>query len=198
VRLRWLSASFAIATFIFTVIAVHLVNLLTAAGLTATQAVVVAMLMGPMQVVGRAIELAFSAKVNAVTVGLVAFALMLVSLLALISVTSMGIAAIVFVVTYGFGNGVLTIVRGTAPAELFGRKGLGSLLGYIAGTGLFARAVAPAAFTGFMSLGMSRQSALAALAALALAGMGTYRMAIRPEKRGAASDAPVDPPPEER
>jgi MFS family permease len=198
VRLRWLSASFAIATFIFTVIAVHLVSLLTAAGLSATQAVGVAMLMGPMQVVGRAIELAFSARVNAVTVGLVAFGLMLVSLLALISVAGMGVAAIVFVVTYGFGNGVLTIVRGTAPAELFGRKGLGSLLGYIAGTGLFARAVAPAAFTGLMSLGLSRHSALAALAALALAGMGTYRMAIRPEKRAAASEAAADAPPDER
>ncbi|MGZ5570425.1 MAG: MFS transporter [Usitatibacter sp.] len=178
-RLQWLTASFALATFIFGVIAVHLISLLTSAGLTPAQAVSVSMLVGPMQVAGRIVELGFSGRVRAVTVGIVAFALMLLALLALISVEGFGIAAVVFVVAYGCGNGVLTIVKGTAPAELFGREGLGALLGHLSRAGLYAKAVAPASFSAMLAFGFTRNAALASLAGLAIAGMGSYTMAIR-------------------
>ncbi len=187
-RLRWLTASFAIATFIFGVIAVHLITLLTGAGLTAAQAVTVSMLVGPMQVAGRVIELGFSGRVRAVTVGLVAFLLMLLALVALISVEGFGMAAIVFVVAYGCGNGVLTIVKGTAPAELYGHKGLGALLGHLSRAGLYAKAVAPASFTAMLAFGLTRNGALAVLAGLAVAGMGTFAMAVRGPKRDRARE----------
>jgi MFS family permease len=178
-RLPWLTASFAIATFIFGVIAVHLISLLTTAGLTAAQAVTISMLVGPMQVAGRIIELGFSGRVKAVTVGIVAFGLMLLALVALISVEGFGIAAIVFVIAYGCGNGVLTIVKGTAPVELFGLRGLGSLLGHLSRFGLYAKAIAPAAFSALLTMGLTRNAALASLAALAVAGMTSYGMATR-------------------
>ena len=178
-RLLWLTASFAIATFIFAVIAVHLIQLLTTAGLTPAQAVTVSMLVGPMQVAGRIIEFGFSGRVRAVTVGIVAFGLMLLALVALISVEGFGIAAIVFVIAYGCGNGVLTIVKGTAPVELFGARGLGGLLGYLSRAGLYAKAVAPASFSALLTFGLTRNAALASLAALAIAGMGSYTMATR-------------------
>ena len=178
-RLLWLTTSFAIATFIFAVMAVHLISLLTTAGLTSAQAVTVSMLVGPMQVAGRVVEMSFSGRVRAVTVGVVAFALMLLSLVALISVEGFGIAAIVFVIAYGCGNGVLTIVKGTAPVELFGSKGLGGLLGYLSRAGLYAKAVAPASFSALLTFGLTRNAALASLAALSIAGMGTYTLATR-------------------
>jgi MFS family permease len=178
-RLLWLTASVAIATFIFAVIAVHLIQLLTTAGLTPAQAVTVSMLVGPMQVAGRIIEFGFAGRVRAVTVGIVAFGLMLLSLVALISVEGFGIAAIVFVVAYGCGNGVLTIVKGTAPVELFGAKGLGGLLGYLSRAGMYAKAIAPASFSALLTFGLTRNAALASLAALAIAGMGTYAIASR-------------------
>ena len=178
-RLKWLTLSFAMATFIFGVIAVHLINLLTTAGLTAAQAVTISMLVGPMQVAGRIIELGFSGRVKAVTVGVVAFGLMMLALVALISVEGFGIAAIVFVIAYGCGNGVLTIVKGTAPVEIWGRKGLGGLLGHLSRYGLYAKAIAPAAFSALLTFGFTRNTALAALTALAVAGMGTYAMATR-------------------
>jgi MFS family permease len=178
-RLFWLTASFAIATFIFGVMAVHLISLLTTAGLTAAQAVTISMLVGPMQVAGRVIELGLSHRVKAVTVGVVAFALMMLSLVALITVEGFGIAAIAFVVAYGMGNGLLTIVKGTAPVELFGRAGLGGLLGHISRFALYAKAIAPAAFSGIVAFGLTRDAALGALAALAVAGMASYGMATR-------------------
>lgn len=178
-RLRWLTLSFAVATFIFAVIAVHLISLLTTAGLTQAQAVSISMLVGPMQVAGRIIELGFAGRVRAVTVGVVAFSLMLLALVALISVEGFGIAAVVFVIAYGCGNGVLTIVKGTAPVELFGRKGLGGLLGHLSRAGLYAKAVAPASFSALLTFGLTRNAALSALAGLALAGMGSYALAVR-------------------
>jgi hypothetical protein len=178
-RLLWLTVSFALATFIFGVIAVHLISLLTSAGLTAAQAVTISMLVGPMQVAGRVIELSFSNRVRAVTVGLVSFALMMLALVALISVEGFGIAAIVFVIAYGCGNGILTIVKGTAPVELFGRQGLGALLGYLSRAGFCAKAIAPAAFSALLTFGLTRNTALSALVLLALAGCASYALAIR-------------------
>ncbi len=178
-RLPWLTASLALATFISSVIAVHLITLLTTAGLTAAQAVTISMLMGPMQVAGRIIELGFSGRVRAVTVGVVTFMLILVSLVALVSVEGFGVAALVFVIAFGCGNGLLTIVRGTAPVELFGRVGLGGLLGHLSRAGSYAKALAPASFSALTAFGFTRNVAIASLAAVAVAGLTTYGVATR-------------------
>ena len=178
-RLPWLAASFAIATFIFGVIAVHLISLLTNAGLTPAQAVTISMLAGPLQVAGRLIEMGISGRVTSVTVGIVAFALMLLALVALISVEGFGIAAVVFIICYGCGNGILTIVRGNTPVELFGSRGLGALLGYLGRPIFFAKAIAPAAFSALVTFGLTRNGALAAMIAFAIAGMGSYALATR-------------------
>ena len=185
-RLPWLAASFALATFIFGVIAVHLINLLTTAGLTPAQAVTISMLMGPMQVAGRVIELGFSGRVRAVTVGIVTFGLLMLALVALISVEGFGIMAIAFVVAFGCGNGLLTIVRGSAPVELFGAKGLGAVLGYLSRAAFYAKAIAPAAFSALLTFGFTRNAALSILVALGFAGMGTYAMATRKRHAKAA------------
>lgn len=182
-QLRWLTVSFALISFTFSVLAVHLITLLTQAGLTPPQAVSIAMLVGPMQVVGRIIEFGFSERTSTAAVGIAAFALGLVALVALICVNGVGVAAILFVTAYGCANGVLTIVRGTAPAELFGRQGLGAVLGYLSRAGLYSRALAPASFSAMIAVGLTRNHALATLALLLLAGMGSYAAATRPWKR---------------
>lgn len=191
-RLRWLTISFALATFVFGVIAVHLVGLLTAAGLTEAQAVTLSMLIGPLQVAGRVMELGVAGRVRAVTVGLAAFALMVLALLALIGVEGFGVAAVVFVAAYGLGNGVLTIVKGTAPAELFGREGLGALLGHLSRAGLYAKAFAPASFSALLTFGFTRNMALATMVGVSLAGMGSFAIASRPQ---GGPEEPVRSPP---
>jgi Na+-translocating ferredoxin:NAD+ oxidoreductase RnfD subunit len=74
---------------------------------------------------------------------------------------------------YGWSNGVMTIVRGTVPAALFGRAGYGALLGRLALPSFVAKAVAPVAFTVALAAGLPREQALwvlVAIAALALLG----------------------------
>lgn len=178
-RLRWLTASLALATFVVGVMAVHVIPLLTSAGLTLEQAVLISTLFGPIQVMGRLIEMSVARHVSAVTSGFVPFVLMAVALAALVAVDGFGAAAFVFIAAYGVGNGVLTIVRGTAPAELFGKEGLGGVLGQLSRATLFARALAPACFSGLLAVGLSRNQALAMLAVVVVAGAVCYAAAAR-------------------
>lgn len=178
-RLPWINAAFAIATFAFGVVAVHMIGLLTAAGLSATEAVSLSMLVGPMQVAGRLVELRFARRVRAVGVGYVAFGLMLAALAALFGVHGFGATAVFFVVVYGCGNGLLTIVRGTAPAELFGREGLGALLGHLSRYASFAKALAPGCWSALLTAGLTREASLGALFGVGLAGTVSYLIAVR-------------------
>ncbi len=72
--------------------------------------------------------------------------------------------ALLFAVLFGGSNGVVTIVRGTVPAELFGRAGYGGTLGNLAAPALFARAIAPFAFAPLAvdGIGDDRRAARAA------------------------------------
>jgi MFS family permease len=178
-RLKWINAALAIATFVFGVFAVHMINLLTAGGLTAGQAVALSMLVGPTQVAGRVVEMVFARRVNAVAVGYVSFALMLLTMAALAGVSGMGVVAVLFVVFHGCGNGLLTIVRGTAPAELFGREGLGALLGHLSRAASFAKALAPAGWSALLAIGLARHSAIGVLFAIGIAATASYWMAAR-------------------
>ena len=177
-RLAWINAAFAIATFVFGVYAVHMIPLLTAAGLTAKEAVALSMLVGPMQVAGRLVELGFARRTRAVAVGYAAFGLMLVAAASMLGVHGFGAMAVLFVLTYGIGNGLLTIVRGTAPAELFGRTGLGALLGHLSRYASFAKALAPGAYSALAAAGLTRHASLSALGAVALVGTASYCMAV--------------------
>lgn len=188
--LRALAAAFGVATFVFGIVAVHLINLLTAAGVPKGEAVAMSMLVGPMQVAGRIAELAVSRRVRAVHVGATAFTLMAASLAALLAVRGPGAAALLFVIAYGWGNGLLTIAKGTVPAELYGRGRLGSLLGYIARAGMVAKAVAPAAWPALLASGLARPWALGALLLCAASGAGVYAWAVRRGPR-ALSAAPL-------
>jgi MFS family permease len=178
-RLKWINAALAAATFIFGVVAVHLINLLTEAGLTPSQAVALSILVGPMQVAGRIVEMVFARRVNPIAVGYVSFGLMLGAIALLTTVGGMGVAAVLFVAAYGCGNGLLTVVRGTAPAELFGREGLGALLGHLSRFAAYAKALAPAAWSALLAVGLARHAALWLLFALGIGATASYWRAVR-------------------
>jgi hypothetical protein len=156
-----------------------MIGLLGDAGLTPQQAVTVAMLFGPMQVAGRIVEMSLAHRVSAVAAGYTSFAFITVALLAMMTIQGIGPAAFVFVIALGAGNGVQTIVRGTAPAELFGREGLGAILGRIAAASLIARAVAPACFTAILTFGLTRNQALAGLVGISIAAIACFAASVR-------------------
>ena len=76
----WLATALALAAFLASAMAAHIIDLLTATGLTARDAVLVGSLIGPMQVAGRIMEFSFGRHLRALAVGTLAFALMTAAL----------------------------------------------------------------------------------------------------------------------
>ncbi|MDJ0387636.1 MFS transporter [Roseomonas sp. E05] len=159
--------------FVSAVIGVHLVPLLEERGL-GSAAPLLAGLLGVAQVAGRVIEFGGSRRWPLRTVGLVAL-LALAPASALLAWGS-GIPAMACAIAvYGLANGVMTIVRGALPAQLFGTGHYGAISSALAAPGALARAAGPVAagwlwaWSGGYAMPVALLAVLCLLAALALA-----------------------------
>lgn len=138
-----LTLAFTGNALVFSATQVHLMSILQEKQMTAASAAVVGAMIGPMQVTGRVLELAFASRLSASTVGIIAMAFLPLSLWLL------GIAGVewpllvCFAVIYGTGNGAMTVVRGAIPAELFGRDAYGAINGAMAAPVTIAKAAGP-------------------------------------------------------
>ncbi|MFO1305502.1 MAG: MFS transporter [Burkholderiales bacterium] len=175
----WLATALSLAAFIGSAIAAHLIGLLTATGLAARDAVLIGSLIGPMQVAGRILEFASNRRVKAIAIGAFAFALMAAALAIFTQVRGIWLVALAFVIPYGWANGIMTIVRGTVPAELFGHRDYGALLGRLAMPQFVLKAIAPFALTILFLVDPSRAMSPYALLGLAVAGLVAYLLAVR-------------------
>lgn len=179
----WLATALSLAAFIGSAVAAHLIGLLTATGLAARDAVLIGSLIGPMQVAGRIMEFAFNRHVRALAVGTFAFALMAVALAVFTQVQGIWIVALAFAIPYGWANGILTIVRGTVPAELFGHRDYGALLGRLAMPQFILKAVAPFAMTLLFLVDPARVLSPYALLLLGLLALAAYLAAVAASRR---------------
>jgi predicted MFS family arabinose efflux permease len=178
----WLATALSLAGFIASAVAAHFVGLLTATGMSARDAVLVGSLIGPMQVAGRVMEFAFNRRVRAMAVGAFAFALLAGALAVLTQVRGLFLVALAFAALYGCANGIMTIVRGTVPAELFGHRGYGALLGRLALPQFVMRAVAPFALALLFLVDPARTLSPVALLVLGLSATVAYGVAVRVSK----------------
>lgn len=187
-RFLALAAAFALASFAVSVVSVHLIALLTAGGLAAGDAVLIGALFGPMQVLARVVEYRYASRFAAVSVGSVSFLLLSLSLVVLTQTGTSLLLPVGFALLYGAGNGIMTIVRGTVPAQLFvGEPAFGALLGQLALPSFVAKAIAPFLFA-LLLAATSRASALAMLLAVSLLAWGAFEVARR-HAVGVARDA---------
>jgi predicted MFS family arabinose efflux permease len=175
----WLAAAFALVSFVSSALLIHLITLLKLGGLNAKDAVFVAALIGPMQVLGRILEFTVARNVRPVMIGTVSFVLMLLALTVLYFVQGLSPLAFLFAALFGFSNGLLTIVRGTVPAVLFGRAGYGVLLGKLARPAFIARALAPVVFSVALTTGLMRGNAILVLIACTALSVLAYQLAIK-------------------
>ncbi|HEX4884537.1 MAG TPA: MFS transporter [Casimicrobiaceae bacterium] len=174
----WLAVALTGASFTASALAAHMIEVLTQRGLDAADAVVVGALIGPMQVAGRILEFALGRVIRPLVAGTLAFAALAASLVLLTQLSGGFVPAVLFAVLYGASNGVMTIVRGTVPAELFGRRDYGALLGRLAQPQFIARAIAPAGFALLVAFDPQRGLALAALAGCAVLAWIAYQRAV--------------------
>ena len=140
-------ALFALASsasgFIIGAVAVHLVDLIAASGLAMASAVFIASLKGVAQVAGRIWDIVFARTMRPMTLGRVAVGFLLLSFAVLIVGAASLTTAMIFTLSLGIGNGLVTIMRGALPLLLFGARGYGEVLGIVATPVLLTYAIAP-------------------------------------------------------
>ena len=139
-----LAVVFAITWFISTAMAAHLPAMLQAAGASVAASVAVGALVGPAQVAGRLLEYSLPRRVHPLwpeRLAALAHPLGAATLL-----LAGPVAAPLFALLHGAGNGILTIAKGTLPLVLFGPAGYGARQGWLMLPARVTQALAPFAF----------------------------------------------------
>jgi MFS family permease len=133
----------AAGNFVFAGLAVHLLTILAALGLSEGAAIIIGMIVGPAQVIGRIGEMSLGPRASPILAARISAAMQPISIAALafgpVGVATGGL----FAALYGMANGILTIVKGTVSLFLFGSAGYGEILGKLSVPSLGARAAAP-------------------------------------------------------
>jgi MFS family permease len=174
-----LCLAFTANALVFSAMSVHMLSMLEVKGLSTMQAALVGAMVGPMQVLGRIIEILFERRVSPSTVGVIAMGLLPMSLAVfLIADGTLALFAL-FALMYGAGNGVMTIVRGTIPVELYGRAHYGAVNGAMAAPVLVSKALGPVAAAFVWSLFGGYNGVVVTLAAIGASSLLFFLVAMR-------------------
>lgn len=170
---------------VFAAMSLHMIPVLQAHGISAANAAWVGALVGPMQVLGRVLETTVGKRASTRQVGMIAICLLPLSLLLLFASGPWLPVYAVFAALYGIGNGVMTIVRGALPAELYGRAAYGAISGAMATPVQIAVAAGPFVASLLYAAGNGYPATLLALAGISAAGALLFRYAITHLRRQA-------------
>lgn len=137
------TAAFAFNALVFSAMSLHLISILQTRGLSAVQAASIGAMIGPMQVLGRILEVIFGNKASPRHLGLIALWILPLALILLFVPSEWKGLYIFFAFLYGMSNGVMTIVRGALPVELYGYELYGAISGAMAMPVMLATAAGP-------------------------------------------------------
>jgi len=141
---------FAAEGFLLSSILVHMVPLTKALGL-GSAGFLVTVLFGPSQVASRLVNMLFGGRLEQARLAIVGAVLLPLGLVMLLATTPWAPGAIAFVILFGLGSGLASIVGGTLPLELFGQERYGSYVGWITAARQFSSAFAPFGLTFMMA-----------------------------------------------
>jgi predicted MFS family arabinose efflux permease len=140
----WLvGLAFSSASLVSSGVSLHLLGLLAAVGQTPANAIWLAALVGPSQVVGRVIDMLAADRLNPRHWTLAITGAIPAAFLILAAGSGAMASIIAFIAIYGISNGLMTIVRGTLPLELFGASGYGKVTGLLAAPSQLSKALGP-------------------------------------------------------
>jgi len=183
---RWLAVAFTLNMLAFSAMGLHLLAMLQEQGYSPKSAALFAAMVGPMQVAGRIVEFTFAHRVSPARVGEIALLAFPVSIAILAFAGGSTLGVVAFAILYGASNGVMTIVRGTVPAEIWGRAGYGGLTGLMATPVLLARAAGPFAAAGVLALAGGYRAVSIALIGVGILSWLSFTLAVRKGGRGSS------------
>lgn len=173
-----LALAFSANVFVFSALSVHLIPLLQKLGHEPGLAVMLAMVIGPMQVTGRVLERTIGRGAPPQTVGRYCFGALPAAVVIALLFGTQAWAVAAFCVLYGLSNGVITIVRGTLPQAMFGSEHYGAIAGAMAGPALIAKAAGPLVMAGVLNGYGGSHVSLAILLCFAFTSVLLYWSAI--------------------
>jgi MFS family permease len=138
-----LGLGFALTALGAAILLTNLLPLMEALGVPGDLAILAASTIGPAQVAGRIVLTVAGARAAARTVTLAAFLFISGAALAMGAATALPALVLVFAVSLGIGNGVISILRPVVIREVMGDAGYGESAGAVARPSLFAFASAP-------------------------------------------------------
>ena len=121
----------------------HMISLLRERGLGESWVIAIPASIGVIQVIGRLLLFYFEHHFDVHAANRLIPCLIPLGLAALLAGAGHPWAAVLFVLLYGLGNGMQTIVKGTAIAQYVSRDHVGSLNGTLGLPSALSRAVAP-------------------------------------------------------
>jgi predicted MFS family arabinose efflux permease len=121
----------------------HMISLLRGAGLAEAWVIAIPASIGALQVVGRLLLFFFEHRFDIHAANRLIPVLIPLGLAALLAGAGHAWVALLFVLLYGLGNGMLTIVKGTAIAQYVNREHVASLNGALGLPTAISRALAP-------------------------------------------------------
>lgn len=142
----WMVISFIFSGYIMGAVMTLWVANVQDLGHTAAMAALAGAVIGPFKTVGRFFEMLITRNMHPLSTYLLALSLQFCGFAVLLSVGFTVPGILIAAAIYGMGDGIKTIVRGTLPLALFGHKGYGARLGWIASVSMAVYATAPFAF----------------------------------------------------
>jgi predicted MFS family arabinose efflux permease len=121
----------------------HMISLLRGTGLAEAWVIAIPASIGLVQVLGRLLLFFFEHHFDLHLANRLIPMLIPLGLAALLAGAGYAPAALLFVLLYGLGNGMMTIVKGTAIAQYVNREHVASLNGALSLPSAIARAIAP-------------------------------------------------------
>lgn len=140
----WLAAGFALGTFSTVAVGVYLIAYLTDRGDGARFAAFATGLIGAAQVAARILATALGNRVSQITLTAIVFAIQALAMAILLKWEAEA-GVLLAVLLLGMGRGVVTLMRPTLLADIYGRRNFGAINGALAFILNIARAIAPLA-----------------------------------------------------
>lgn len=177
------NAAYAAITF-------HLNLVLAERGIAPAMIILCVAMVGPSQVLGRFLMFLLGSRVTTVSLGSFVMLLLPLSLVMLQLLPLNAATLVIFAMTYGLGVGLMTVVRGLAVPDFFGRDGYGAINGVLTLPTNMARALAPVAAATLWSFWRSYDNVLWVVFAVGcLAAVGFWlAVAAAPARKSAAPE----------
>jgi predicted MFS family arabinose efflux permease len=147
-----LAVSFTAYYATFAALTFHLVPLMTERGVSSSTLLTTMALIGPAQVVARAVWFSLGRNVPIGIIGAIVVTIFPASTVILICAGTSPVWLWLFALCYGAANGMMTILRGTIVQELMWTEGYGAVSGMLSFPSNLAKGVAPIAGAGIWSL----------------------------------------------